>query len=201
MPGTSKIDLAATDNVNFFITIVGKISKDPDHNPRTISRNVSNLSRTQRSNNGLINLLAKATYAYTRLAIPSNTCSSPQTIPRMKEKKPCSIPSAAFATRRDTPLRAGKKKREETQFYIFFFQRSRFLLRRPAKTLSSGLSNLLPSRRSCAFLYTRGCPYRQRGRVHARYREITRTHAIMKTSRRRASAIITGSQPYNLLKA
>lgn len=33
------------------------------------------------------------------------------------------------------------------------------------------------------------------------YREITRMLAIMKTSRRRASAIITGSQPYNLLKA
>jgi len=35
----------------------------------------------------------------------------------------------------------------------------------------------------------------------ARYRKITRILAIMKSSGRRASAIITGSQPYNLLRA
>ena len=38
--------------------------------------------------------------------------------------------------------------------------------------------------------------------VHASVQKNNKdTRAIMKTSRRRASAIITGSQPYNLLRA
>lgn len=51
-------------------------------------------------------------------------------------------------------------------------------------------------------------PFAANERAHSRiymctlrYRKITRILAIMKTSRRRTATIITGSQPYNLLRA
>lgn len=80
------------------------------------------------------------------------------------------------------------------------FLTSPFLYDAQAKTLSYVDSSPFRTRDSHTL---KALPriQRRRYKLGTERREITRMLAIMKTSRRRASAIITGSQPYNLLKA